>query len=512
MQHRALFLSSLLLCGALACTNNDSDVPPPDTQPIPDMSVDQTDASDDGSLDASDAHDDLGQTDMEDQSDASEDAPDDASETDAPEDTSVPLCALNEYVSQGACAPCDAGSVNEAGDDPSGQDTECVDACIELIGQSCGPNGTCQISTSMCACDPGFFACAVGGCCAAAPQAPAGPLTGLSVSGEVSFALDARDLPHVAFTGAAQEGVQYTTWSAGAWATQPLEAAGLGGAQPSLALDANGYPHIAFYDTINQDLKYAVWTGSGFAVEVVDAPGDVGGCVSLQVDASGQPHIAYHDETQGQLKYARFDGATWSIASVDGASSECSISLALDSQQRPQIAYKKTSTDLFFASFDGAMWQPQFVYAPPRVNLTSRYGALHNTLRMDSQDQPHILTHDSTTAASPARRIQYLRWDGTQWQRTQVASADQVGNNDLALDAQDRVHMTAFFGGANQLSYRRLLSSGDPEPGTNFTRNARFHHALTLDQAQHPHILSTHEVNGALELRYARYDGSAWLE
>lgn len=361
-------------------------------------------------------------------------------------------------------------------------------------------------------CDAGFFACARGGCCDAASPAQPGVLTTSATLNRVSFELDARDLPHVAFVGDAQAGVQYATWESGAWATQSLEAPGLGGTAPSLALDQRGYPHVAFYDSLNKDLKYAAWTGSAFDVAAVDTPGDVGLCVSLRVDASGKPHIAYHDVTQKQLKYARFDGATWSISTVDSTSDECSISLALDSQQNARIAYKKDVTDLFFASFDGTTWSTQFVYAPPSVNFQSRYGAYHNALRLDSQGHAHILTHDYTTAFLPSHRIQYVRWDGTQWVRRQLTSGNRAGGNQLVLDAQDRAHTTAHLGQAKQLTYRRLLASGDTEAGTMFSMSASLFHDLALDRAQHPHIVSTHEVNAGVELRYARYDGTEWLE
>jgi hypothetical protein len=44
------------------------------------------------------------------------------------------ICGEDEFVEGNACVSCAAGTTNEAGDDPSGDDTLCLDACARALG------------------------------------------------------------------------------------------------------------------------------------------------------------------------------------------------------------------------------------------------------------------------------------------------------------------------------------------------------------------------------------------
>jgi hypothetical protein len=46
-------------------------------------------------------------------------------------------CAEDEHVQSNACVSCPPDTTNEAGDDPSGADTLCDDACTEVLGVYC---------------------------------------------------------------------------------------------------------------------------------------------------------------------------------------------------------------------------------------------------------------------------------------------------------------------------------------------------------------------------------------
>lgn len=128
MNRYFLLMSSIFLCSALGCSDNNSPADQPDASPSPDMSFTQPDASDlSTDVDSMDAQEDLPVEDMLTIPDMS-DSSDSSEMVDEAQDTSVSLCALNEYVTQNTCAPCAEGSVNEADDDPAGPDTTCVDA------------------------------------------------------------------------------------------------------------------------------------------------------------------------------------------------------------------------------------------------------------------------------------------------------------------------------------------------------------------------------------------------
>ncbi|QDG49416.1 integrin [Persicimonas caeni] len=94
-----------------------------------DTGSNDTGAEDTGSEDA--AADDAGTEDTG--------AVDTGGEDTGPEDTGPALCAENERVEAGACVACDSGTVNAAGDDPTGPDTECFtdDDCYAVLGVDC---------------------------------------------------------------------------------------------------------------------------------------------------------------------------------------------------------------------------------------------------------------------------------------------------------------------------------------------------------------------------------------
>ncbi len=77
----------------------------------------------------------------------------------------------------------------------------------------------------------------------------------------------------------------------------------------SLALDGEGNPWIAYSD--EKRLNLAVWDGSDWKIDsVVDAGSKtLGQLVSLKLDSQGRPHIAYFEVSSkgplsGTVKYA----------------------------------------------------------------------------------------------------------------------------------------------------------------------------------------------------------------
>ena len=66
------------------------------------------------------------------------------------------LCADNEHVQSNTCVPCPTGATNEAGDDPSGADTVCADACIEVFGIFCSDFEQAYVKASNTEVNDGF--------------------------------------------------------------------------------------------------------------------------------------------------------------------------------------------------------------------------------------------------------------------------------------------------------------------------------------------------------------------
>jgi hypothetical protein len=138
------------------------------------------------------------------------------------------------------------------------------------------------------------------------------------------------------------------------------------GQYASLGLGYNDVPYMSYYDAFNGNLKYAHYDGPGtgdcaagsnYSCMTIDSAGNVGLFTSLTAPRSStdKPRIAYYDKTNGKLKYAtpssggNCGGGAWQCLKVDsvGANlSQAGISMALDKDGRPIIAYEDASQDL----------------------------------------------------------------------------------------------------------------------------------------------------------------------
>lgn len=137
------------------------------------------------------------------------------------------------------------------------------------------------------------------------------------------------------------------------------------GKHASLQLDSGDNPSIAYYGE-NGDLKFATKGGlfancgpggNSWTCNIIDSIGDVGQYASLVRDDFGFPHIAYYDATNQALKYAKFVASGgncgffsgtyfWQCDEIDhmgSSTADMGISMAVDSQGYPVIAYQKTS-------------------------------------------------------------------------------------------------------------------------------------------------------------------------
>jgi hypothetical protein len=90
------------------------------------------------------------------------------------------------------------------------------------------------------------------------------------------------------------------------------------GGQTSLALDAANLPHIAYWDAANLTVKYAYYDGDDWQFDNIIAMSSGGQDVSLALtlDTVDQPHLCYYDYENGALKYAFHNGG-WQFETVN---------------------------------------------------------------------------------------------------------------------------------------------------------------------------------------------------
>jgi hypothetical protein len=246
---------------------------------------------------------------------------------------------------------------------------------------------------------------------------------------------------------------------------------------------------------------------SAWHIETVDSAGDVGESNSLALDAEGHPHISYVDWTNKALKYAYYDGSNWIVETINGAGyiRGGDTSLALDGQGRPHISYCTTEygegycLELRYAYYDGSAWVTETVDGGNIGDGES------SSLALDAEDRPHISYH-------AGGGLRYAYHDGTAWITETLESGHTVGGaTSLVLDAAGRPRISYFqMGISGQLRYAYRDEQGWHVEHVYTTGHDARGNSLALDSAGRPRI--SFQKAGPLfgGLSYAYLDGQAW--
>ena len=219
-----------------------------------------------------------------------------------------------------------------------------------------------------------------------------------------------------------------------AWSIQQIDAGGVGPFS-NLALDADDHPHIVYYDSVGDSIKYT-WNDGSTWHFASTAAGEIARYISMALDTNGHPHIAYYSLIGQNIKYAFWNGAAWTVQNVDtigkvDSESFRSVSIAVDSQNRPHISYfHEAAHHLKYANWDGAVWQTQWVD-------TQEVRGKVSSLALDANDYARIAYRDDTND-----RLRYVAWDGSSWQFESIDWNGNVGwypSLVIAADGSSRV-------------------------------------------------------------------------
>ena len=297
------------------------------------------------------------------------------------------------------------------------------------------------------------------------------------------------------------------------------------GAWSSIAL-FNNEPWIAYQDSTGVGtVKLAHKTVGPWIVETVDGnpalPNQAlfaAGPTSLKLDHLGQPNVAYYS-SEG-LRWAKKTGNTWTYNKVDASTEPIGISLVLDTDDHPHIAFFDagggTEFGLYYVHWNGSAWDQNHMAVCANV-WNDGYKGTSSALALDTNGIPSIAFSDPGTG-----QLRITKLDGSpdfsdaQWTNTVVTGAVYSAYASLAIDSANRPHVV----------YQRA------EPGTNTTlQHARFtgtnwlvttadaggpaHHdvgantCLVLDPQQRPRVSYWDTTMNTI--RYAHFDGTTWL-
>jgi hypothetical protein len=173
------------------------------------------------------------------------------------------------------------------------------------------------------------------------------------------------DQLHVSFYDGARQVLKYARHNKINWATYMIDDQGDVGTFSSIALDVSNNAYISYVDGTWHDLKMAIFAGGDVVKRVVDSGfenesqgGVIDFSTSIKVNLDGEAIIAYINPSNRSVNLARFSPSanTWEYTKIADVQSRY-LSMALDYEEKPQIAYDDFSSGLLkYARYDGRSW------------------------------------------------------------------------------------------------------------------------------------------------------------
>jgi len=131
----------------------------------------------------------------------------------------------------------------------------------------------------------------------------------------------------------------------------------------ALAVDGAGHAHVVFAGRDFSDavhLFHAARGASGWTIDkVADLPND--GAVAIALDSAGVPRFGFYDRAHRQVHYyaAGTDTIVATLTSADYEDDRQTLSLALDSSNRPSMTFRTQTGDILYAT--GPTWTTSLV-------------------------------------------------------------------------------------------------------------------------------------------------------
>jgi hypothetical protein len=236
-----------------------------------------------------------------------------------------------------------------------------------------------------------------------------------------------------------------------------------------------------------------------------------GTAVSIVLDSDGNPHIAYSEYTNGSyrsltvnLTYAVWNDSAWTVQTLGSQVYSTRSSLALDSFDNPHICYLYKppvgTSYLMYTHCIGSNWTTQTIDEVVEESTCS--------LALDSNNNPHI-------SYSKGNNLMYATWIDSSWSIQTLDSTASIFFYDstVNLDSKDYPHI--IYGDAVQVGGGNSVTLADVKyaewDGSSWSIQIVFSNVnsfgnIALDSNWYPHF--TYIVGSSL--RYASWDGSTW--
>jgi hypothetical protein len=243
----------------------------------------------------------------------------------------------------------------------------------------------------------------------------------------------------------------------------------------SLAVDSRERAHVSYISGLffgQGILKYARRRATGWQIEVADSTPGVT-ATAVAVDSADRPLIAYGTLSNG-LRLATRKGSSWSNELVSFESVQA-LDMALDGAGHPRIAYiawDGSAYVLRLATFDGATWTFETVSHVSSVGIDFGVG-----LALDSRGEESIAfpVYEPKQGMAFAQHLPSGGWD------VQLIRQGDLRYPGLAVDDTGNAHVTFYEATIGALVYgRRVVAGGwrfqivddDPSPSIRIGRQS----------------------------------------
>jgi len=273
----------------------------------------------------------------------------------------------------------------------------------------------------------------------------------------------------------------------------------------TLVLDRQSGPDIAFHS--GGQMRYLYKVGGSWIENAAGQSAD--GLPGLAIDSADLPAITHANGNY--LYYNHKDGGGWHSEFVDtctwGNWSGQWARTCFDSLNRPHIAYDVNigSRPLKCGYRDSNGWHLSIAsYWSAGGSPCLQFGGFD----LDSDGHPHLLHFFDS---SGVQRLDYVRWDGYQWQREIVEASFPLAHGcDLVLDASDNPHIVYNSEVTDDLKYAYRDRGGWHIETVDATGDVGDFPSIKLDYAGEPRVSYFDATNG--NVKYAYHDATGWHE
>jgi hypothetical protein len=282
--------------------------------------------------------------------------------------------------------------------------------------------------------------------------------------GNASIVLDHADNPHIVYESA--DVYWYAHRSPNQWIYLQLTVS----SPPAIALDSHGYLHLAYGS--GPALQYLFQTSQGWILETADTD-QYFGSISLALDAAGNPHISYAI-ADNHIRYAHRLGSQWHVEDIWPAAGlpPKATAIALNNQQHPVIVFQ-AGDGLKFAAYGGTGW----VIDTLSNDIWTRYVSL----AIDNNDIPHVAYYNSFTD-SPS----YATRPAGNWLYSDVDHYGDAGPPTILTDPAGQPHIT--YETLGEIRYAQL-SSASWQVEIVDTAFSYYYPALAIDGTDKLHVV-----------------------